>query len=574
LHILKRDDFFGRIADSSAMHGAEANHSWVGGFALGRWAGRSFEVKAMKRYSTLSFVFAWVVAGSCLTSSADEVLVNGSLDMGASPPGWMVSSFFSDEPGTQVSNIYEHNDGANNPAVQGLGIVLHPQIGNQGAFAGQDRMTNFIMEQTYSNVASVVAGRTFTFKGDVALQEGYSGVVETLNDLFPRADYNSNFVVDAADYTVWRDNLDQLIALPNEGPTPGIVDSEDYTEWKNRFGQMGHPAGPSPTVTKFEMEFFDAGNNQLGDTLTWDLRDGEGLNDYRTGIDQVAGVAPAGATQVKVRVSALDMLDNCCTGGQDVRFDNFSLTDGNEVNRLQNANLNTPGAPVGWTLFEGPTVDQGMGPITADSASFINFANRKIEDTTPPIDPVGVSTNPSGQGLWLRPFVNETGFEPDIPGVDAIVSQVVAGTPGAEYSFSAWSAWEFGYGGGFPGTSTETFIKIEFLDAAMGVLATHTTDLLDAGQMNDDEGGLEWDDWRQFFVNGTAPAGTAQVRVSAGATGMFHSGINPQSGFFDEFSLIETLPGAGALAVPEPAGAALVAIALGLLCVGRRRGGS
>jgi hypothetical protein len=52
-------------------------------------------------------------------------------------------------------------------------------------------------------------------------------------------DYNGNGVVDAADYTVWRNNLGQLLSLPGESPsaiTPGYVDDEDFNFWKANFG--------------------------------------------------------------------------------------------------------------------------------------------------------------------------------------------------------------------------------------------------------------------------------------------------------------------------------------------------
>lgn len=55
-------------------------------------------------------------------------------------------------------------------------------------------------------------------------------------------DYNSNGIVDAADYTVWRDHLGQTFALDNERPdaaTPGVVDVEDYAFWKVNFGAGG-----------------------------------------------------------------------------------------------------------------------------------------------------------------------------------------------------------------------------------------------------------------------------------------------------------------------------------------------
>ena len=52
-------------------------------------------------------------------------------------------------------------------------------------------------------------------------------------------DYNQNGIVDAADYTVWRDHLGQSISLPGENPlaaTSGLVDQEDYEFWKANFG--------------------------------------------------------------------------------------------------------------------------------------------------------------------------------------------------------------------------------------------------------------------------------------------------------------------------------------------------
>lgn len=49
-------------------------------------------------------------------------------------------------------------------------------------------------------------------------------------------DYNADGAVDAADYAVWRDNLDQSVTLPNDS-TPGTVDATDYDVWKAHFGQ-------------------------------------------------------------------------------------------------------------------------------------------------------------------------------------------------------------------------------------------------------------------------------------------------------------------------------------------------
>ncbi|MGL4514998.1 MAG: hypothetical protein ACRCT8_18085 [Lacipirellulaceae bacterium] len=57
-------------------------------------------------------------------------------------------------------------------------------------------------------------------------------------------DYNNDGLVDAADYTTWRDNLGQAITLPNDA-TPGTVDSGDYTTWVANYGNGG-PATAIP----------------------------------------------------------------------------------------------------------------------------------------------------------------------------------------------------------------------------------------------------------------------------------------------------------------------------------------
>ena len=64
-------------------------------------------------------------------------------------------------------------------------------------------------------------------------------------------DYNGNGVVDAADYTIWRDHLGSTtFTLPNDGGiSPGVVDVADYNFWKSRFGQTsGSGAGQSAGV--------------------------------------------------------------------------------------------------------------------------------------------------------------------------------------------------------------------------------------------------------------------------------------------------------------------------------------
>jgi hypothetical protein len=58
-------------------------------------------------------------------------------------------------------------------------------------------------------------------------------------------DYNGNGIVDAADFTVWRDHLGQTFQLTNEDPDnlDGQVTSADYDFWKAHFGESGAGSG-------------------------------------------------------------------------------------------------------------------------------------------------------------------------------------------------------------------------------------------------------------------------------------------------------------------------------------------
>jgi hypothetical protein len=90
---------------------------------------------------------------------------------------------------------------------------------------------------------------------------------------------------------------------------------------------------------------------------------------------------------------------------------------------------------------------------------------------------------------------------------------------------------------------------------------------IDGGQMNDTT-------WREHILTAVAPVGTTSVRVRASMLdGVLNQDVDPQSFFVDAFSLTAA-PGAGSAAVvPEPASAALCAIALGALGALRYRSG-
>jgi hypothetical protein len=60
-----------------------------------------------------------------------------------------------------------------------------------------------------------------------------------------QGDYNNNGVVDAADYIVWRDNLNQSVTIPNDA-TPGTVSQADYGVWRQNFGGGAIAASVAP----------------------------------------------------------------------------------------------------------------------------------------------------------------------------------------------------------------------------------------------------------------------------------------------------------------------------------------
>lgn len=209
-------------------------------------------------------------------------------------------------------------------------------------------------------------------------------------------------------------------------------------------------------------------------------------------------------------------------------------------NLLTNGDLGSPVigdvAPTGWTLTESPA-------DTRDPATLIDFADH----TTP---------GPDNRGIWFKPFEgNFPGF-PDVLTVDADLTQKVSGTPGQQYKLTGWARFEGGYAGGvdiLDATSpngaraslTDTVFALEFLDGLDALISDVRLELKAAGQLNDNQ-------WKQHTLLGTAPAGTASVRVRAAMIdGEFNADLPPgpgQSAFVDDFAL---------QAVPEPASWAL-----------------
>ncbi|MEX2168641.1 MAG: autotransporter-associated beta strand repeat-containing protein [Pirellulales bacterium] len=73
--------------------------------------------------------------------------------------------------------------------------------------------------------------------------------LHVIDAVLPPGDYNQNGVVDAADYTVWRDTRDSMTNLTADGNNSGAVDAGDLNVWQANFGRaLGSGANEAAAV--------------------------------------------------------------------------------------------------------------------------------------------------------------------------------------------------------------------------------------------------------------------------------------------------------------------------------------
>lgn len=119
--------------------------------------------------------------------------------------------------------------------------------------------SNFLSSSTLSpNGGQLPLGNLFTANALEDLTGRFTtldGLVNLLNVEFVTSvglggDYNNDGTVNAADYTLWRNHLNENFQLQNEGGiTPGIVNQADYDFWKSQFGMhLGSGGGSVQSV--------------------------------------------------------------------------------------------------------------------------------------------------------------------------------------------------------------------------------------------------------------------------------------------------------------------------------------
>ena len=186
----------------------------------------------------------------------------GPTKSGATGIGWVYEQFEPDPDGvagTAFSKLFlvDFGDSGDSTPNQPGGWDVIQEINLTDAQSGWHRL-GVDYNPTTGAVVARFGDQTFNFTTDADTQGNFYVVYREcitgapsvrfdkhnppIYDLFvagPVAvagDYNSNGVVDAADYTVWRDRLGGTTLANDGGISPGVVDQADYNFWKSRFG--------------------------------------------------------------------------------------------------------------------------------------------------------------------------------------------------------------------------------------------------------------------------------------------------------------------------------------------------
>jgi hypothetical protein len=166
----------------------------------------------------------------------------------------------------QLAFLAELSDTANGPTA-GRGLYFYDpvsgltQIARTGDMLAGSTISNIfyygtLLTQTFQSPDTSLSGLNnlgqvaFAF----ALENGKNGIAIWTDTGLP-GDYNGNGMVDAADFTVWRDHLATNFNLHGNGDetgaSAGVVDQADYDYWKAHFGDTapGSGAGSSSAGT-------------------------------------------------------------------------------------------------------------------------------------------------------------------------------------------------------------------------------------------------------------------------------------------------------------------------------------
>jgi hypothetical protein len=199
------------------------------------WSGLTFEFVKPDNQPP-PFSADAVTASVSLTRGSERGLYNALLDS-----GWNGSGPTGTEWATEINNPGATIEASNYAALDFMDQSWLDAYGGGGvAFAieGTDAVVHLIEEDVYLDLR-------FTH-----WQSGGGGgfVYLRAEPPAPTGDYNGDLIVNAADYTVWRNTLGQAVGFDGagaDGDGDRMIDYDDFLFWRERYGDVVGGAGAS-----------------------------------------------------------------------------------------------------------------------------------------------------------------------------------------------------------------------------------------------------------------------------------------------------------------------------------------
>jgi hypothetical protein len=180
-------------------------------------------------------------SGTILAIDTDQNTATGFDIFGLGMIGSEIG-YINDFPFAQMSGIYNTNVSFTGGPLGNGGALLWPfwdQDGMDKELAiPLDAFVTFPAAPAFPNPSMDIMMYTDEGLGDITDVISYTLAAPPTG---AAGDYNDNGVVDAADYTIWRDTLGSTSDLrangDNMGASAGLIDQADYDIWKMNFGE-------------------------------------------------------------------------------------------------------------------------------------------------------------------------------------------------------------------------------------------------------------------------------------------------------------------------------------------------
>jgi hypothetical protein len=212
---------------------------------------------------------------------SDGYFPNNSRRVGYDDPGlfdWEIFGSFNSWPDafdpnyalTDMGNGLHRGTFALNTGIYDFkfrGLSLTPASpGNSDVTIGNNFSNETLNTAATNQIAVTSNGDMWTFELD--LPKGRWRAFTNAAPPGQAGDYNDNDIVDAADYTTWRDKVGSTTALPNDGGLGTPIGTAHYNQWKSNFGLS------APTTWLIHNTPL-AGQTQIPDTQLNDLGGGQ-----------------------------------------------------------------------------------------------------------------------------------------------------------------------------------------------------------------------------------------------------------------------------------------------------------